>query len=121
MFTIGDVLQYKYENAIDSPPCATREEHAREHAKTLAVQSQYSIDVSRIRKQLCGSDYIPADFSGDFPVIAVYDRGDNFVGCFHIVVRLQPSEHRNPSMHRILVQCDCGRLVPIGRLLQHKH
>lgn len=81
---------------------------------------RHSINTRKVRQELCGADRIPADFQGEFSMVSLWDVRDKFIGIFNVVVRLQPSTHKNPSMHRIMVKCKCGRLIPIGRLMQHK-
>ncbi len=99
--------------------------------KTLAIPAASWVDIRRLRLDLTGFDRIPRDFCGYFPNTSIWDKRGHRIGLFNVVVQLQQRPTRpsiydttrmcHASGHRMMVQCDCGRLIPVGRLGQHKH
>lgn len=91
-----------------------------------------------LHKALHLPDKIPADFEGTFVNVPAYqyplawwekdDRPDRdlhrmhpFIGHFTIVVTKTKGDGKvKVSNHRVFVKCKCGKLVPAGRMGQHK-
>lgn len=100
----------------------------------------FVINVAELRKQLAGGKQkMPKDFVFGPALYTVpvhtwsHRNGVEFAPPLLLVVTAtQPSKtmprighpvnlSRKSSVHRIYVQCDCGRLIPAGRVSQHTH
>lgn len=91
------------------------------------VAEWHSIDVARLRKELCGKDKMPLDFEFGpcnvliHDVFAKYEPLTSEPANVYLKVtkshKAAPSE--NTSKHRIFVLCGCDKWIPIGRLAQH--
>lgn len=86
------------------------------------------INVSRLRRDLCGSDILPLDFSGEWFGHTLFQRyTGTYLGEFNIrVIKTQPGRTdnrgkiRKSSKHRVHVQCNhCHEWYPAGRWHQH--
>lgn len=90
----------------------------------------------KLRLDLFGVDRLPVNKKREeFSHVALYPSwGDRSVPVAYLDLVLMPQKpakriyiwtrqlrklHR--SAHRLFAKCDCGRLVPVGRLAQHKH
>lgn len=79
-----------------------------------------ALNVRKIRQDLYGQDKLDKDAEGVYEDFTCFDRRGSIVGRFRITVRRQHSTRRNPSGHRIFVDCPCcGATVPAGRIAQH--
>jgi len=78
-----------------------------------------------LRRQLCGHDKMPLEFSGLFENILVWPPApfDRYYagGLFTFkVLPSTPTTRRKSSQHRIFVKCpQCGQFIPAGRIAQH--
>jgi len=79
---------------------------------------QYALRRSDLLRQLGIKSKMPADYFTERELPLRNDRGE-FLG--HYVVRVNRSDRSNRTFkQRIYVVCDCGKVVPAGRLHQHK-
>jgi hypothetical protein len=96
---------------------------------------KFNINVAALRKTLTGGrQKMPKDFMADvhMPVPIGWSSNNALSDSpLHVVVTAHNKRLVNnysgearevkSSRHRIFIQCDCGRLIPAGRVRQHRH
>lgn len=77
------------------------------------------VNVSKLRKEICGSDKIPRNFTGTFPDTKLVDT----LGELVCVTTVHVNSGGIPgciAKHRVFCSCpNCDKFVPVGRLAQH--
>jgi len=85
------------------------------------------IDMTKLRKDLCGSDKMPLDFSMEPTSVEVQcvSRSYGTSECEPVSLTLkvlktqERTDGKKTSKHRIYVMCSCRKWIPLGRLKQH--
>ena len=88
-----------------------------------------SIHRETLHKTLNLPSKLDADFEKEYADVPCYSyppewrkphMPDPFIGKFTVVVKKGQKGERKSSVHRVFVKCQCGRLVPAGRIGQHR-
>lgn len=78
-----------------------------------------AVDRMRLRASLGLPHRIPPDFQQTFRRVGLQSSSGTPLGTFAVTVLPSSKPMLGRMRHRVMVLCDCGDLIPAGRLHQH--